>query len=182
MGALGEDQYIQAVVYQPHGDKPHLSVIKSILGWIELDVHEFMCTHQIENAMAFEARRAGRLQTPFLTVARRLSAADTFKPGLRKLGRCDISRLGFNTSRMPMAQPTDYQVTDYNRGEMKVDEHVSMYRLFNTLVHWGSLVLATILSFFILLLCARIGFLPSATVSVMIAVIGTLWLRRPKPH
>jgi hypothetical protein len=83
---------------------------------------------------------------------------------------------------MRMAQTTDYQATEYNRGEMKVDEHVSMYRLFNALVHWGSLVLATVLSFFILLLCARIGFLPSATVSVMIAVIGTLWLRRPKPH
>ena len=33
-----------------------------------------------------------------------------------------------------MAQPTDYQATEYHRGEMKVDEHLSMYHLFNTLV------------------------------------------------
>jgi cytochrome c oxidase subunit IV len=81
-----------------------------------------------------------------------------------------------------MAQPTDYQATEYHRGEMKVDEHLSMYHLFNTLVHWGSLFLATVLSFLVLYLCAHAGLLPSAIVAVIVAAAGTFWLRRPKAH
>jgi hypothetical protein len=81
-----------------------------------------------------------------------------------------------------MAQPTDYQATEYHRGEMKVDEHLSMYHLFNMLVHWGSLALATLLSFLVLSLCAHAGLLPSAIVAVIVAGAGTVWLRRPKAH
>ncbi len=76
-----------------------------------------------------------------------------------------------------MAQPTEY-----HRGEMKVDEHLSMYHRFNSLVHWGSLALATGLTFFILLLCVHVGFLPSLIAAIVVLVAGTIWLRRPKAH
>jgi hypothetical protein len=57
-----------------------------------------------------------------------------------------------------------------------------MYHLFNTLLHWGSLALATILSFLVLYWCAHAGLLPSALVAAIVAGAGTVWLRRPKTH
>ncbi len=76
-----------------------------------------------------------------------------------------------------MSQPIDYKP-----GDMDVASHRDMYRLFNFLLNWGGLTLATLLSFLVLLLCAHAGFLPSAIVAVVVFGAGFLWLRRPKAH
>jgi hypothetical protein len=76
-----------------------------------------------------------------------------------------------------MSQPIDYKP-----GDMDVASHRDMYRLFNFLLNWGGLTLATLLSFLVLLLCAHAGFLPSAIVAVVVFAAGFFWLRRPKAH
>jgi MFS superfamily sulfate permease-like transporter len=76
-----------------------------------------------------------------------------------------------------MSQPIDYKP-----GDMDVASHRDMYRLFNFLLNWGGLTLATLLSFLVLLLCAHAGFLPSAIVAVVVFAAGFVWLRRPKAH
>ena len=67
--------------------------------------------------------------------------------------------------------------TDYNRGGMDVSMQTSMYHRFNFLLHWGALLLATGLSFFVLWLCAHAGFLPSLIVAVIVFGLGSFWLR-----
>jgi len=76
-----------------------------------------------------------------------------------------------------MAQPTDYKP-----GDMNVAGQRSMYQLFNLLLHWGGLAIATLLVFLVFLLCAQAGFLPSAIVAVVVFVAGFVWLTRPKAH
>ncbi len=76
-----------------------------------------------------------------------------------------------------MAQPADYQP-----GHMDVSQQRSMYQTFNLLLHWGSLILATGLIFFVLWLCAHVGFLPALIAAVIVAGLGSFWLSRPKAH
>ncbi len=73
-----------------------------------------------------------------------------------------------------MAQPTDYKP-----GDMDVAGQRGMYQLFNALLHWGGLVIATLLSFLVLFLCVHAGFLPAAIVAVVVFAAGFTWLRRP---
>jgi hypothetical protein len=77
----------------------------------------------------------------------------------------------------PMA-PT----TDYKPGEMDVASQRSMYSLFNALLHWGGLALATLLAFLVLLLCAKAGLLPSLIVAAIVLGAGIAWLSKPKAH
>jgi hypothetical protein len=76
-----------------------------------------------------------------------------------------------------MSQPTDYKP-----GHMDVASHRDMYQLFNILLHWGGLAVATLLSFLVLLLCAHAGVLPSLIVAVIVCGAGVVWLLRPKAH
>lgn len=76
-----------------------------------------------------------------------------------------------------MSQPIDYKP-----GEMNVAGQRSMYQLFNLLLHWGGLAIATLLVFLVLLLCVHAGFLPAAIVAVVVFAAGFFWLTRPKPH
>jgi hypothetical protein len=74
------------------------------------------------------------------------------------------------------------QPIDYKPGDMDVASHRNMYHFFNTLLHWGGLALATLLSFLVLFLCVHAGFLPAAIVAVVVFGAGFVWLRRPKTH
>lgn len=71
---------------------------------------------------------------------------------------------------------------DHAHGEMDASAQRSTYRAFNTLLHWAALLLAALLSFLTLWLCAHAGFLTGLVVAIVILVIGTWWLRRPKSH
>jgi hypothetical protein len=76
-----------------------------------------------------------------------------------------------------MAQPTDYKP-----GEMNVAGQRSMYHVFNLLLHWGGLAIATLLVFLVLFLCVHAGFLPAAIVAAVVFGAGFFWLTRPKAH
>ncbi len=69
---------------------------------------------------------------------------------------------------------------DFNRGDMDVSMQRSMYHRFNGLLHWAALLIATVLSFFVLWLCARAGFLPSLIVAAAIIGLGSFWLTRSR--
>ena len=76
-----------------------------------------------------------------------------------------------------MAQPIDYEP-----GKMDVAGQRGMYQLFNTLLHWGGLAIATLLIFLVLFLCVHAGFLPAAIVAVVVFGAGFVWLSRPAAH
>jgi len=76
-----------------------------------------------------------------------------------------------------MSQPIDYKP-----GDMDVASHRDMYHLFNILLNWGGLAVATLLIFLVLLLCAHAGFFPSAIVAAVVCAAGVFWLSRPKAH
>jgi hypothetical protein len=65
---------------------------------------------------------------------------------------------------------------------MDVASQRDMYHLFNVLLNWGGLAVATLLVFLVMLLCVHAGFLPSAIVAVVVLGGGVLWLLRPKAH
>jgi hypothetical protein len=74
------------------------------------------------------------------------------------------------------------QPIDYKPGDMNVAGQRDMYHLFNLLLHWGGLAIATLLIFLVLLLCAKVGVLPSLIVAAIVFGGGFVWLRRPKSH
>jgi hypothetical protein len=80
-----------------------------------------------------------------------------------------------------MAEAHDYHGEDYHRGEMDIAEQASTFHGFIMLSKWGSLVLASVLTFFILWLCAHASFIASFIVGVLLAVIGYFVLREGKP-
>jgi hypothetical protein len=96
---------------------------------------------------------------------------------LSPAAQCDIGALTIRFAEEHMSQPTDYKP-----GHMDVASQRDMYHLFNILVRWGGLAVATLLIFLVLLLCAHAGFLPSLIVAVVVAGAGALWLSRPKAH
>ena len=69
---------------------------------------------------------------------------------------------------------------DYHRGEMDIAEQASTFHGFIMLSKWGSLVLVSVLTFFILWLCAHASFIASAVVGVLLAVVGYFGLREGK--
>ena len=70
--------------------------------------------------------------------------------------------------------------SDYHRGEMDVSAQSSTYRGFMGLTKWGSLYLSAFLLFWILWLCAHAGFFRAAIASVVMVVLGTIFLREKK--
>ena len=75
----------------------------------------------------------------------------------------------------------EHNPVDYNRGDMEVHAHRSMYSRFNALVHWGSTAIAAIVAFLVLWLCAHIAFLGALIVAVVIVAVG-VWMNRTTGH
>jgi len=75
-----------------------------------------------------------------------------------------------------MAQPS----SDYQRGEMDIQEQSATYDAFMGMTKWGSLILTAGLLFFILLFCTEAGFMGSLVSAVAVSVIGFLLLRGSK--
>jgi hypothetical protein len=96
---------------------------------------------------------------------------------LSPAARCDIGPVTLIFAEEHMSQPIDYKP-----GEMDVASHHDMYHLFNVLLNWGALAVATLLIFLVLFLCAHAGFFPSAIVAALVCGGGVLGLSRPKAH
>jgi NhaP-type Na+/H+ or K+/H+ antiporter len=72
------------------------------------------------------------------------------------------------------------EAQDYHRGEMDIAEQASTFHSFIMLSKWGSLVIASVLTFFIVWLCAHASFIASFVVGVLIAAVGYFVLREGK--
>ena len=70
--------------------------------------------------------------------------------------------------------------SDYHRGEMDVSAQSSTYHAFMVMTKWCSLYLAAGILFWTLLLCAHAGLLQSFLATVVLLVLGTLFLREKK--
>jgi hypothetical protein len=70
--------------------------------------------------------------------------------------------------------------SDYHRGEMDIHAQQSTYKLFMGLSKWGALYTAALILFLSLWLCAHAGFLRSALATIVMIVLGTLFLADKK--
>ncbi|MBE7218944.1 MAG: aa3-type cytochrome c oxidase subunit IV [Caulobacteraceae bacterium] len=60
---------------------------------------------------------------------------------------------------------------------MEIAEQVSTYRFFNDLVKWGSLAVATLVFFLVLLFCVHAGFFPALVLAAILLGLGIFGLR-----
>jgi hypothetical protein len=67
--------------------------------------------------------------------------------------------------------------SDYHRGAMDISEQASTYALVMNMTKWGSLVIGSALLFFVLLFCTTAGFMGAAGTALVVAVLGTIFLR-----
>ncbi len=78
----------------------------------------------------------------------------------------------------------DPHADHYVRGEMDISEHKSTYSLFGGLTKWGSLILAAVLVFLVVLTCVKdAGWIPAIISMVVVLVAGWFILReKPEAH
>lgn len=67
---------------------------------------------------------------------------------------------------------------EYKRGEMDVSQHRHSYELFANMTKWGSLLLAVLLVFIVVLTCTQLGFISAALSAIVVAVVGWLLLKK----
>ena len=68
---------------------------------------------------------------------------------------------------------------EYKHGEMDIAQHRHSYELFATLTKWGSLQIAVLLVFLVILTCVQgAGFFTAFGVAVVVAVVGWLLLKK----
>ncbi|MBP7701628.1 MAG: aa3-type cytochrome c oxidase subunit IV [Phenylobacterium sp.] len=67
--------------------------------------------------------------------------------------------------------------SEYHRGDMDIHEQTSTYHLFVMLTKWGSLALAALLVFLVLVFCTPTSFVGALAVGVIMSVGGFLVLR-----
>ena len=78
-----------------------------------------------------------------------------------------------------MADHHDHSHDTYVRGEMDIEQHKSTYELFGNMTKWGSLILAVVLVFVVLLTCVKgAGVITAAIVAVVVAIVGWALLRK----
>jgi hypothetical protein len=69
------------------------------------------------------------------------------------------------------------QVSDYQRGEMDIQEQAATFDRVMAMTKWGSLVIAVAVLFLTLWFCTSVGFLSALATSVVAAVLGGFFLR-----
>ena len=67
--------------------------------------------------------------------------------------------------------------SEYHRGEMDISEQVSTFALFNGMTKWGSVALASLLSFLVLWFCTPVGFGGGFITGAIVLVLGIVLLR-----
>lgn len=68
--------------------------------------------------------------------------------------------------------------SDYVHGEMDIHQHRGTYELFGNLTKWGSLNLAVLLVFIVILTCTQLGFITAFVSAAVLAVAGWLMLKK----
>ena len=77
-----------------------------------------------------------------------------------------------------MADHHDHSHDSYVHGEMDIEEHKSTYELFNNMAKWGSLIIAVVLIFVVILTCTKLGFMTAAIAAVIVAGLGWFMLKK----
>ena len=67
--------------------------------------------------------------------------------------------------------------SDYHRGDMDILEQVSTYHLCVMMAKWGSLALAALLVFLVLVFCTPTSFIGALVVGAVIAIGGFVVLK-----
>lgn len=77
-------------------------------------------------------------------------------------------------------EAADHDAAAYMRGQMPIAEQVATYeKVFDKgLVRMGSLAVACVVLFLTVTFCTAAGWFPAAVVTVILAVIGFVFLRR----
>ena len=70
--------------------------------------------------------------------------------------------------------------SEYHRGDMDIHEQASTYHAFNVGAKWGSLAIGVLVLFLTLYFCTDANFITSAAVSVVLLVLGIVFLREKK--
>ena len=73
-------------------------------------------------------------------------------------------------------------VHDYTQGDQDITEQLATFSMFGKMVKWGSLAVAVLLVMLVLWFCVRTGFVAGAAAGIVLAVVGTIFLRsKPAP-
>lgn len=67
--------------------------------------------------------------------------------------------------------------SDYQRGHMDIAEQAATFQLVMGMTKWGSLITAAGVLFFTLLFCTATGFIGSTVATVILLVLGVVFLR-----
>jgi len=67
--------------------------------------------------------------------------------------------------------------SEYVHGQMDVHQQQNSYELFASLTKWGSLLIAVLLVFLVILTCTKLGFLTALIVAVIAAAVGWFMLK-----
>ena len=74
------------------------------------------------------------------------------------------------------------QASDYHRGEMDIQEQVATFQLVMGMTKWGSLILASLLLFFVMWFCTSFGFVGGLVSGIVLATLGVVLLRDSGGH
>ena len=73
--------------------------------------------------------------------------------------------------------------SDYNHGDMDINEQAATFAAVMSATKWGSLSIAVGLVFFILWFCTDAGFVSALVAAVILAALGVFFLRaKPAAH
>ncbi|HEY2750757.1 aa3-type cytochrome c oxidase subunit IV [Phenylobacterium sp.] len=67
--------------------------------------------------------------------------------------------------------------SNYQRGEMDIQEQVSTFELVMHMTKWGSLAVTSMLVLLVLWFCTGVGFFTAALTSAVVATLGVIFLR-----
>jgi hypothetical protein len=81
----------------------------------------------------------------------------------------------------PISNAVSIMASEYHRGEMDISEQVSTFNLFNNLTKWGSLAIASLLTFITIWFCTPGGFGAGFIAAAVLLVLGVTVLRE-KPE
>jgi hypothetical protein len=70
---------------------------------------------------------------------------------------------------------------DFHPGDQDIKANLATYSLFNSLMHWGALVIAAILVALVMWFCVPSGFITGIFAGLVILGVGSYVLTRPAP-
>ena len=73
-------------------------------------------------------------------------------------------------------------VTEFRPGEMDIRNQISTYRLFGSMMKWGSLAVAALVVMLVLWFCVGAGFWAGFLAAIVLVAVGVFFLRSKPRH